>query len=85
MKEVTNEGQICTLSLADSQRTISTHPQLVTSTHSEQWSTKKVSQQFYQQINENKNYCGDWSSDIYLYITGFILYILNQIFYWAAL
>ena len=44
MKEVTNEGQIRTLSLSDSQRTISTHPQLVTSTPSEQRSRKKVSQ-----------------------------------------
>ena len=44
MKEVTNEGQIRTLSLSDSQRTISTHPQLVTSTPSEQQSRKKVSQ-----------------------------------------
>ena len=59
MKEVTNEGQIRTLSLSDSQRTISTHPQLVASTPPEQQSRKKESQQFYQQINENKNYCGD--------------------------
>ena len=45
MKEVTNEGQIRTLSLSDSQRTISTHPQLVASTPPEQQSRKKESQQ----------------------------------------